>query len=81
MEPVGFRGPSRGPIETTLKTQFVEGRRPFFLGDHIKIRTKLWHFSRLFWSSQDLRSVIFELTPGPRSALGAPARNRELIRS
>ena len=45
----------------------------FFFGDHIKIRTKLWHFSRLFWSSQNRRSVIFELTPDQRSAIGAPA--------
>ena len=45
----------------------------FFFGDHIKIRTKLWYFSRLFWSSQNRRSVIFELTPDPRSAIGAPA--------
>ena len=31
------------------------------------------HFLRLFWSSQNPKSVIFELAPGPRSALGAPA--------
>ena len=31
------------------------------------------HFLRLFWSSQNRKSVIFELAPGPRSALGAPA--------
>ena len=30
------------------------------------------HFLRLFWSSQNRKSVIFELAPGPRSALGAP---------
>ena len=29
------------------------------------------HFLRLFWSSQNRKSVIFELAPGPRSALGA----------
>ena len=79
MEPVGFRGPSRGPIEKTRRNQYVEGQRPFFFFflDYIKIRTKLWHFPRLFWSSQNRRSVIFELTPGPRSAFGAPARNRK----
>ena len=31
------------------------------------------HFLRLFWRSQNRKSVIFELAPGPRSALGAPA--------
>ena len=91
MGPVGFRGPSRGPIEMTLRNQYVEDRRlffweilrkrwhfsfkNFFCGDHIRIQTKLWHFPRLFWSSQNRRSVIFELTPVPRSALGAPVSN------
>ena len=46
----------------------------FFSGNHIVIRTKLRHFLRLFWSSQNRKSVIFELAPGPRSALGTPAR-------
>ena len=27
MEPVGFRGPGRGPIEMTQRNQYVEGRR------------------------------------------------------
>ena len=44
----------------------------FFFTDHIKIRTKLWHFLRLFWSLQNRKSEIFELAPDPRSALGAP---------
>ena len=30
------------------------------------------HFLRLFWRLQNRKSVIFELAPGPRSALGAP---------
>ena len=47
--------------------------RFFFFGDHIIIWTKLRHFLRLFWSSLNRKSVIFELAPGPRSALGAPA--------
>ena len=40
MGPVGFRGPSkgpmgfRGPIAMTLKTEYVEDRRPFFLRSH-----------------------------------------------
>ena len=38
----------------------------------MKIRTKLWHFPRLFWSSENRRCVMFELAPGPRLALGAP---------
>ena len=78
----------------TLRNQYVEDRRPFFLrshqnpgkivaffredlyffGDHMKIRTKLLHFPRLFWSSLNRRCVIFEQAPGPRLALGAPAR-------
>ena len=49
----------------TLRNQCMEDRRPFFsfFGDHMKTRTKLWHFPHLFWSSQNRRSVIFELTP------------------
>ena len=101
--PVGFRGPSRGPmgsrrpIEMTLRNQYAEDRRPFFVlfwGSHqnpdktvaffrkdlffwggrdpIKIQIKLWHIPHLFWSLQNWRCVIFELTPGPRLALGAP---------
>ena len=76
--PMGFRGPIRRPrgfikpIEITLTNQFVEDRRPFFFGDHIKIRGKECHFSLLFWSTQNQRRLIFELTiPGPRLALGA----------
>ena len=46
----------------------------FFFGDPIIIRTKLQHFLRLFWSSQNRKSVIFELAPRPRSAPGAPAQ-------
>ena len=37
------------------------------------------HFLRLFWSSQNRKSVIFELAPGPRSALGAHARNLHFV--
>ena len=36
------------------------------------IRTKLRHFLRLFWISQNRKSVIFVLAPGLRSALGVP---------
>ena len=32
-------------------------------------------FLRLFWSLQNRKSVIFELAPGPRLALGAPANH------
>ena len=52
----------------SLKTFFF-----FFFGDQIKIRTELCYFPRLFWYSQNRRSVTFELAPGPRSALGSPA--------
>ena len=33
---------------------------------------KLRHFLRPFWSSQNRKSVIFMLAPGPRSAPGGP---------
>ena len=71
----------------TLRNQHVRSEdRFFFFGDHlfsnaktvrilvktIIIRAKLRHSLRLFWSSQNRKSVIFELAPGPRSALGAP---------
>ena len=41
------------------------------VGDHIIFRTKLQHFLHLFWTLQNYTSVTFELSPGPRSALGA----------
>ena len=48
----------------------------FFFWDRIIIWTKLRHCFRLFWSSQNLNSVIFQLAPGLRSALGATAGER-----
>ena len=48
-----------------------------FFWDHIKIRKKLRHFPRLFWSSQNRRCLIFELTPGTHLALGVPARGKQ----
>ena len=59
----------------TLRNQHVRPEDLFFFGDHIIIRTKLRHFFRLFWSSENRKSVIFELVPGQRSALGAPSNN------
>ena len=50
----------------------------YFFGGHMKIPTKLWHFPRLYWSSQNRRRVLFELTPGRRLALGAPASFKEM---
>ena len=44
----------------------------FVCGDHLKIRRKVCHFPCLFWTAQSQRCVIFELSPGPPSALGAP---------
>ena len=44
----------------------------FFWRSH-KIWRKLWHYPLLFWSTQNRRCLIFELTPGPCLALGAPA--------
>ena len=81
MGPVSFRGPSSGPIEMTLRNQYMEDRRPFlFWRSHqnpdktvaYENSDKYVAFSRLFWSSQNRRCVIFELAPGPRLALGAP---------
>ena len=39
------------------------------------------HFLRLFWSSQNRKPVIFELAPGPGSALSAPALTQTLTLS
>ena len=50
----------------------------FFFGDHVIFPTKLQHFLRLFWDSQSRKSVIFELAPGPRLALGAPVLKQRL---
>ena len=57
----------------------------FFFGDHVilagktaRISVKTFlkrHFLRLFWNSHNRKSVIFELAPGPRSALGAPGQS------
>ena len=55
----------------TEKTVRISVKTCFFFGVHI-IRTKLRHYLHLFWSSQNRKSVIFELAPGLRSALGAP---------
>ena len=88
-DPWALEGPSKWHWEVSMwKTEDLF----FFFGNHIKIRTKLWHFSvktfflggrspqiqtkpwhipRPFWSLQNWRCVIFELTPGPRLALGA----------
>ena len=50
----------------SVKTFFLGGGRSH------QIQTKPWHIPRPFWSLQNWRCVIFELTPGPRLALGAP---------
>ena len=57
-------------VEVSEKTFFLI----FFFGggDHIIFRTKQQHFFRQFWTLQNHNSVIFELSPGPRSAFGAP---------
>ena len=54
------------------KNRFNFGGDLFF-GDHLKIRRKVCHFPCLFWTAQNQRSVIFEESPGPLLALGAPA--------
>ena len=73
--PMDFRGPIMGPLASEgahrndTEKSVCEDRRPFFFGGRIII---LRHFLRLFWSLQNQKSVIFELAPGPSSALGAP---------
>ena len=49
-------------------------REDFFFwgGRSHQIQTKPWHIPCPFWSLQNWRCVIFELTPGPRLALDAP---------
>ena len=48
---------------STRKTVRISGKTFFFF--EIIFRTKLKHFLRLFWTSQNRISVIFELAPGP----------------
>ena len=90
LRPMDFRGPIETTVTNQFvedqrpffwrSHQNSEKTVPFcledlFFRDHIKMRRKLWHFSLLFWTTQNQRCVIFELTPGPRLALGAPAHN------
>ena len=78
--PIEFRGPIRGPMdfrglmEMTLTNQFVEHRRSFFLRFH-QNPEEIVAFSSSFLEFTNRRCPIFELTPGPRLALGAPANN------
>ena len=90
--PMGFRKAQKGPIKWHLEMSMWDPlfgdhliwteetvRIPvknFFFWDRIIIWTKLRHCFRLFWSSQNLKSVIFQLAPGLRSALGTPAGER-----
>ena len=64
----------RDRLISSEKTVRISVKTFFVFGDHIIIRTKMRHFLRLFCCSQNRKSVIFELAPGPLSALGAPAR-------
>ena len=66
-------------LNSTGKTVRISVKTFFFYGDHVIIRTKLRHFLPLFWSSRNRKSVIFELAPGPRSALGAPESKNDGI--
>ena len=59
--PWTFRGPSEDPSKWHWQISLWKIEDLFFW-DHIKIRRKLWHS----------RCLIFELTPCPRLALGAP---------
>ena len=50
----------------------------FLFGDHIIFRTKLLHFLRLVWTSQNRKSVTFELAPGPLLVPGGTVYAQEL---
>ena len=84
LRPMDFKGAHHGARwlqrahqNDTEKSAWGRTKTFFFLfGDHIKIWTKLWHFSRLFCSLQNQRSIIFELAPGSRSAFGAPGQTQ-----
>ena len=66
MGPVGFKGPSRGlmgfrgPIEMTLRYQYVEDRRPFFLfwrSNHNPDKTVAFFRKYLFfWGGDPIKS-------------------------
>ena len=45
----------------------------FFFGRSRQFSAQTAPFSPSIWTSQNQNSVIFELSPGPRSALGTPA--------
>ena len=57
--PLASEGPwaREGPIEMTLRNQHVRPEDLFFW-DQIILRTKLQHFLRLFWCSQNRKSVL-----------------------
>ena len=84
--PMGFR---RAHSNDAMKSACETGWPFFFFGDHlisvgktVRISVKTFskrHFLRLFWSSDNRKSVIFELAPGTRSALGAPVCTRTCI--
>ena len=84
-----FRGPTREPMGfrrahsiNTMKSA-CEAWRPFFFwrpsisaGKTVRISVKTflkWHFLRLFWSSHNRKSVIFELAPA-HVRLSAPLK-------
>ena len=47
------------------KTDSISVKTFFCFGDHLKIRRKVCRFPCLFWTAQNQRCVIFELSPGP----------------
>ena len=57
----------RKKVRISVKTFF------FFVADHIIFWTKSQHFLFLFWTSQNRKSVIFELAPGPLLLSGGTA--------
>ena len=58
-------------LNTTGKTVKISVKTFFFFRRSHLFRTKLQPFLCLFWTSQNRKSVIFELVPGPLSVPGA----------
>ena len=49
----------------TGKTVRILVKTIFFFFNHIIFRTKLQHFLRICWTSQNRKSIIFERAQGP----------------
>ena len=77
---------ARKTVQISSKTLISVGKtvkilsKTFFFWRSLNFWTKQQHFLLLFWTSQNQNSITFELSPGPRLALGAPDRtNRHIL--